>query len=80
MIEIFKTNVADTAVAEKITFELNQLIPLTRINFDLDDCDRILRVEVGTEDAVPLVQKHLQAKGFMCEVLADTVTDDTNTN
>ncbi|MBL7842790.1 MAG: hypothetical protein KF846_07735 [Cyclobacteriaceae bacterium] len=69
MVEVFKTNVVDPTAAEKITFELNQIIPMTRINFDLDDCDRILRVEVSSEHAATLVQKHVQKEGFICEVL-----------
>lgn len=69
MVEVFKTNVVDAAVAEKIAFDLNQIIPLTRINFDLDDCDRILRVDVSTQYVAALVQEHLQKEGFICEIL-----------
>ncbi len=67
------------AVADKIASELNQLIPMTRINFDLDDCDRILRVEVNSKIAVARIQDYLQQEGFICEVLADTVTDVNRT-
>lgn len=44
-VEIFKTNVSNQQLANKIISDLNQLYPEYRFNFDLEDCDRILRVE-----------------------------------
>jgi hypothetical protein len=44
-IEVFKTNVRNTNQADKIIRRLNVLFPNHKINFDLDDCDNILRVE-----------------------------------
>ncbi|AGA80469.1 hypothetical protein [Echinicola vietnamensis] len=44
-IEIFKTNVGNQQLANKIVSDLKQLHPNYRINLDLEDCDRILRVE-----------------------------------
>lgn len=45
LIEIFKTNVNNPQLANKIIAELNQLYPEYRINFDLEDCDNVLRIE-----------------------------------
>ncbi len=45
MVEIFKTNVTDSLHAEQIVNLLNQYFPSFLINFDLHDCDNILRVK-----------------------------------
>lgn len=45
IVEIFKTNVKNQLLANKIVSELYQLYPDYRINFDLEDCDNILRIE-----------------------------------
>lgn len=37
-------------------------------NFDLDDCDKILRIE-GTAEIAPSVIRLLQDAGFDCEEL-----------
>ncbi len=69
MVEVFKTNVTQSAVAEKITVELSHLLPFAKINFDLQDCDKILRVELSTSEAFIRIQQHLQQAGFSCELL-----------
>jgi hypothetical protein len=45
MVEVFKTNVQDRELAEHIASILRGKFAFARINFDLDDCDKILRVE-----------------------------------
>ncbi|SHJ11532.1 hypothetical protein [Pseudozobellia thermophila] len=45
IVEIFKTNVGNQQLASKIVADLNQLYPEYRINFDLEDCDKVLRIE-----------------------------------
>lgn len=52
VVEIFKTNVNSEELADTIVFKLNQLYPKYRINFDLEDCDRVLRIESNTDVAV----------------------------
>lgn len=67
MVEVFKTNVGDKIIADKITAELQRLFG-GNINFDLDDCDKILRVE--SEEVIPdKISEVLNCKGFICEVL-----------
>lgn len=44
-LEIFKTNVTTLSEADEVLKNLRMYFPSCRINFDLHDCDRILRVE-----------------------------------
>ncbi len=69
MVEVFKTDVTQADLAERLRAELNEHLPAARINFDLEDCDHILRVEVDAPQAVIFVQRHLQQHGFSCEAL-----------
>lgn len=66
MVEIFKTNVHATSTAEKIIAILNQHFPGFRINFDLEDCDRILRIE-GYALEIQKIKSIVNEKGFLCE-------------
>ena len=45
MIEVFKTNVPEVCVAQNIIALLLEHFPESKINFDLHDCDKILRFE-----------------------------------
>ena len=45
MIEVFKTNVQHSEQTKLLLKILLQQFPQHKINFDLDDCDKILRVE-----------------------------------
>jgi len=45
MIEVFKTNVQEISQANKIVAVLLEHFPGSRINFDMHDCDKVLRVE-----------------------------------
>jgi len=45
MVEIFKTNVNSKKLAEKVLKTLHALLPAYLFNFDLEDCDRILRAQ-----------------------------------
>jgi hypothetical protein len=44
-VEIFKTNVGDFKGAAAIIAYLSKHFPHYQANFDLEDCDRILRIE-----------------------------------
>ncbi|HUQ66910.1 MAG TPA: hypothetical protein VM101_12185 [Flavitalea sp.] len=68
MVEVFKTNVEESQGAHNIINILMEHFPGSRINFDLDDCDRILRVE--GQDIIPhQVEGLLRQEGFTCDVL-----------
>jgi hypothetical protein len=47
MVEIFKTNINSKKLADKVLKTLNTSLPAYRFNFDLEDCDRILRAQSG---------------------------------
>ncbi len=47
VVEVFKTNVTDMEVANKIISDLSITLPQSKINFDLTDCDNILRIETA---------------------------------
>ena len=68
MIEVFKTNVQKKAQSKMLLCILSEAFPSLKINFDLSDCDKVLRVEGDNMEALRimiLVKKH----GFKCEVL-----------
>lgn len=69
MVEIFKTNVHEVEKSKMITQKLLEHFPDNKINFDLEDCDKILRVE--GENILPgKIIELLNDKGYFCEVLS----------
>lgn len=68
MAGIFKTNVYDIMQAEQVIALLNQHFPAFMINFDLHDCDKILRVK-GESIPVNEIVDIVSANGFGCSVL-----------
>jgi len=68
MIEVFKTNVEKTNDANNIISVLLEHFPNSRINFDLHDCDKILRVE-GRDFSTDRVIILLKENGFHCSIL-----------
>lgn len=73
-VEVFKTNVTDDAQAESLVARIQAAFIDYTANFDLDDCDRILRVvsREGAVDVMALVQL-LKSFGYEGEVLSDDV-------
>jgi hypothetical protein len=49
MIYIFKTSVDSKLKFEFASGLLNKLLPKAKWNFDLEDCDNILRIDSNTE-------------------------------
>jgi len=68
MIEVFKTNVQFEEQGERILASLAQLFSSLKINFDLEDCDKILRVE-GNDFSVELIRETVHRFGHTCELL-----------
>jgi hypothetical protein len=68
MVEVFKTNIQRKQTADKIKMELLLLFPDCKINFDLEDCDRILRIE-SAHDVGKTIEEEMIRRGFYCEVL-----------
>ncbi len=68
MIEVFKTNVRKTVQAKRIIDLLLEHFPDNKINFDLHDCDKILRVE-GKSFCPDKIMTLVMEKGFNCSIL-----------
>lgn len=68
MVEIFKTNVNNKAIANMILENLLGEIPTAEINFDLEDCDKILRIKDENICADNIIHL-LGVMGFECEIL-----------
>lgn len=68
MIEVFKTNIQYTEQAELIIKKLLEYFPNQKINFDLEDCDKILRLE-GDFMHIDVIIDVLKHNGFDCEFL-----------
>lgn len=72
MVEVFKTNIINASEAEHLLFLLHQSYPQYSANFDLEDCDKILRVESWTSAiSHGAIIKIVADSGYYAEVLAD---------
>lgn len=72
MIEVFKTDVRDPESAIMLIDRIHETFSDYKANFDLDDCDKILRVKsttgyIQTSRLIDLVKGF----GFNAEVLTD---------
>jgi hypothetical protein len=68
MIEVFKTNVQEVEQSQMIVQKILEHFPNSSINFDLEDCDKILRIHslaISNRKIIAL----LNALGFYCEAL-----------
>jgi hypothetical protein len=75
MVEVFKTNVNSREHAHMLLRRMQRIHADYKANFDLEDCDRILRVECISGTVSPSVVINLLKKwGFDGEVLTDEVT------
>ena len=68
MVEVFKTNVEEPKASEQIIQVLLEQFPSHKVNFDLEDCDKILRVH-GQYVPVKKVIELVKEKGYECEIL-----------
>ena len=68
MVEVFKTNVEQQEQSQMLIHQIMSHIPDGNINFDLEDCDKILRVEAESI-SVKSILKLLKQHGFYAEVL-----------
>lgn len=67
-LEIFKTDAKEATKANEILMLLYTQFPGADINFDLHDCDNILRVVYHKEITAEVIEV-LNKKGYNCEVL-----------
>ncbi|RWY52504.1 hypothetical protein [Mucilaginibacter gilvus] len=68
MIEVFKTNVDDFSRSQVLAVLIETYFKALRVNFDLEDCDKVLRIE-GPEFCPKKVIALLKLNGHHCEVL-----------
>jgi len=71
-VEIFKTNIQQKSEADDVYKRLSGFMPDAKINFDLDDCDKILRIEDLMIDLVSVVSI-VEDLGFICKPIPDKI-------
>lgn len=69
-IEVFKTNVEKKKEASTLLKGIETSFVNTKANFDLEDCDKILRVQ-SDKISVSQIKNYLKLKGYECELLPD---------
>jgi hypothetical protein len=68
MVYVFKTTVKTKEEILELKPHLDDLFEQTQWNFDLEDCDKILRIESQTEIAEITINL-LKISGYFCEEL-----------
>ena len=68
MVEVFKTNIQKKSQSKMLLCILSETFPSFKINFDLSDRDKVLRVEGDTMEAFRIIML-VKEYGFNCEVL-----------
>lgn len=68
MISVFKTSVTNTKEIETLKPHLDIYLEFAKWNFDLEDCDNILRIDSINEIAQQTI-KILKDNGFDCQEL-----------
>jgi hypothetical protein len=76
MVEVFKTNVKDQDHAKMLVDQIHAMFAGYMANFDLEDCDKILRV-VSPDGFIHTsrLMKLLNNYGFRAEVLPDDIPE-----
>ena len=68
MVYVFKTTVKNKKQIKKIAQEINKIAEIQNWNFDLEDCDKILRIEATIINPTE-VSNLLNSFGFNCNEL-----------
>jgi len=68
MIEVFKTNVQEAEQSNIIVGKLLEHFPNSVINFDLEDCDKILRIHATSISNNKIIDL-MNSFGYQCEEL-----------
>ena len=70
MVEVFKTNIDNEDEVDLILFKLGNVFPEFRINFDLEDSDKVMRIESPDSNIeVKSVIGFMNSFGFYCKPL-----------
>ena len=70
MIYVFRTSVRTKKAIQELSPYLNKILSGVTWNFDIEDCDRILRLDTPIECSASVIQL-LHDRGFECEELED---------
>lgn len=74
MVEVFKTNVKDSEQADRMVEAIHRSFVNCRANLDLEDCDKILRIESSSGHVESNSILHfLQEYGCKAQMLEDIV-------
>jgi len=68
MVEVFKTNVQKKRQGKMLLCILSKAFPSFEINFDLSDCDKVLRVKGDTIESLKIMAL-VKEYGYKCELL-----------
>ncbi len=72
MIEVFKTDVNEKDHARMLVDRIHKAFSHCRANFDLEDCDRILRVKgITCEEETWQIVSLVKSFGWRVEILPD---------
>jgi hypothetical protein len=69
MVYVFKTSIKYKYQIKDIGLQLDSITQIIKWNFDLQDCDKILRIE-GTNLDIALIYKILESLNYTCLELA----------
>lgn len=74
MVEVFRTTVTDHDLAARLVDQIQETFGSYSANFDLDDCDKVLRVAnpSGRVESTLLIH-FLRGEGIRAEILSDEV-------
>jgi len=74
MVEVFKTNVMDTFSAKRIVALIHATFSGYTANFDLEDCDNILRIQSKDRPIeVRTIVQLMKEQGLQAEILHDII-------
>jgi len=68
MIYVFKTSVKTKIQAKKLQPQIGKILPKAKANFDLNDCDKVLRIDSDENIILPIIHL-LRNHNFDCEEL-----------
>jgi hypothetical protein len=73
MVEVFCTDVQCPEAANDILSLIKEAYPRYKANFDLEDCDKILRVESVDLIDAEMITVLIRSRGFYITVLQDII-------
>lgn len=70
MVFVFKTNISNRWQTRRLRKQFEEQLQVSYSSFDLEDCDKVLRIESSFEVSKQIIQL-MQENGFSCEELVD---------